>query len=249
MLSLTRGTAYAICFSQAAITLGVVSLYPHVTVELFTAHPAIANGTLQPYAPASAPVISSVSFTLAIPFLMASCLVAAFSTTTAGLVERGTISNNCPYTFEVLYETGLWDLTFWLCCCTTHVLFILIVMSPADTYAVALASLLVIYFLGRMCQPREGNLNMTQENVNFVGLCSGLLITFYNLPDAHNGRLAAIFVLCILDYMLGVGHTWDATPTMDVITNCRLFYVCSASLSLSALYGAWHDHLLTESSH
>jgi hypothetical protein len=251
MLTLTRGTAFAVCISQAAITVGVVSFYPHVVVEVYTAHPTIINGTLQlPSANAPLPnsglTITAFSFSLSLPFLMVSCLAAAFSTTTAGLIERGGMGQNCPYTYEVLSETGLWDLIFWLFCSSAHMLLILIVMSPADTYAVCIAALLIFYFLGRICQPREGQLSMTQENIHFIGLCSGLLIAMYNLPDAHTGRLAAIFIMCMLDYMLGVGHTWDPNPTMDVITNCRLFWVCSASLSLSALYGAWHDHLLME---
>ena len=56
-------------------------------------------------------------------------------------------------------------------------------------------------------------------------------------------------VMCLLDYMLGVGHTWDAAPGMDTITNCRLFWVCSTSLCLAGLYGAWHDHLLVDDVH
>lgn len=249
MLTLTRGTAFALCISQAAITLGIVSFFPHVIVEIYTAHPPIVNGTLQSPSSSPGPIISAFSFSLSLPFLLTSCLAAAFSTTTAGLSERGTLSNNSLYSYEALSETGLWDLIFWLYCSAAHMLLILIVMSPADTYAVLLSALLIFYFLARICMPREGMISMTQENVHFIGLCSGLLIAFYNLPDAHNGRLAAIFVMCILDYMLGVGHTWDSCPTMDVITNCRLFWVCSASLSLSALYGAWHDHLLLEPLH
>jgi len=31
---------------------------------------------------------------------------------------------------------------------------------------------------------------------------------------------------------------------MDTVTNCRLFWVCAASLSLAGLYGAWHECLL-----
>ena len=252
MLAVTRGTAFALCLSQAAITIGVVSFYPPVHVEIYTAHPTIINGTLQlPSAAQPSDVnagltITPFSFSLALPFLLASSIAAVFSTTTAGLVDSGVLRQDNPYTHELLSETGLWDLLFWLFCSASHALLILIVMSPADTYAVALAALLVIYFICRICQPRYGNLNMTQENLNFLGLCSGLLITIYNLPDAHTGRLAAILIMCLLDYMLGVGHTWDASPTMDVITNCRLFWVCSSSLCLSALYGAWHDHLLME---
>ena len=136
----------------------------------------------------------------------------------------------------------------WAFCAGAHAIVITVIISPADSYAVALSCLLVIYFLGRLCAPRfSQHMSMTQENFNLLGLFAGLLIVAYNIPDSHSGRSAALMVTCLLDYMLGIGHTWDATPTMDVVTNCRLFWVCSSSLCLAALYGAWHDHLLVDS--
>ena len=106
--------------------------------------------------------------------------------------------------------------------------------------------LLIAYFLGRICAPRYSQLSMTQGNMNLLGYFAGVLVAAYNVPDSHSGRGAALLCMCLLDYMLGVGHTWDTTPPMDTVTNCRLFYVCSSSLCMAALYGAWHDHLLIE---
>ena len=247
MIILTRGTAFALCLSQAAVMIGVIYLYPPVEIEIFTLHPAIANGTLNPHATLTNPQsLSILTASLSLPFLIVSALTAIFSTTTAGLAERGILQDNNQYTYETLLETGLWDLIFWLHCAFAHALIILIIMSPADAYAAALASILIIYFLCRLCQPRYTQLNMTQENLNLIGYWAGLLIALYNLPDTHTARLACVLVMCLLDYMLGVGHTWDASPTMDVITNCRLFWVCSASFCMAGLYGAWHDHLLLE---
>lgn len=247
MIVLTRGTAFALCLSQAAVMIGVISFYPPVEIEIYTVHPVITNGTLDLLNTISSPRnFTTLITSLSLPFLILSALAAIFSTTTAGLAERGILQDNNQYTYETLMETGLWDLIFWFHCAFTHALILLIIMSPADAYAVALASILVIYFLCRLCQPRYTQLNMTQENLNLIGFWAGLLIALYNLPDTHTARLASVLIMCLLDYMLGVGHTWDASPTMDVITNCRLFWVCSSSFCMAALYGAWHDHLLLE---
>ena len=247
LLQVSSGTVLALCLSQAAVMVGVITFYPPVHVEIFVPRPTIVNGTLQSDTPGSTTVrITVTSLALPIQFLLLSCVAALFSTTTTGLIQRGILQRDTQYSHEVLYETGLWDLMFWVFCSGTHALLLLIVMSPADVYAVALSALLIIYFLCRLCQPRLSQLNMTQENLNLLGYWAGLLIAGYNLPDAHTGRLAALLIMCLLDYMLGVGHTWDATPTMDVITNCRLFWVCSASFCMAGLYGAWHDHLLLE---
>jgi uncharacterized membrane protein len=43
----------------------------------------------------------------------------------------------------------------------------------------------------------------------------------------------------VLDYFLGVGHTWDRQATIETVTNCRLFYVCCVSFGVAALYAAW----------
>ena len=125
------------------------------------------------------------------------------------------------YTFELLPELGPWDVVFWLFCGLAHALVVTVILSPADLYAVLLASLLLFYFLGRICSPRGAQLSMTQENTNLLGYCAGLLVVTYNVPDSRTGREAALLVTILLDYLLGVGHTWDANPTMDVVTNCR----------------------------
>jgi hypothetical protein len=241
-------TVLALCLSQAAVTVGVITFFPPVHVEIYVPHPVIINGTLHSDSDNPNPTtrITVTQLALSIQFLLLSSVAALFSTTTTGLIQRNILQHDSQYSHEALYEAGLWDLMFWTFCSGTHALLLLIVMSPADIYAVSLASLLVIYFLCRVCQPRMSQLNMTQENLNLLGYWAGLLLAAYNLPDAHTGRLSALLIMCLLDYMLGVGHTWDAAPTMDVITNCRLFWVCSASFCMAGLYGAWHDHLLLE---
>ena len=242
---ISRGTALALCLSQTAVSIAAIIYFPPVKVEIYSTHPTILNGTLNPAQHAR---LSTVTFALSTPLLISSCLAAVFSTTTAGLVERGILQQDNCYTHETLADAGLWDLIFWLYCSLAHCIVFTMVLSPADVYAASLTAVLFTYFLANICQPRQNQPSMTQTNINLLGLWAGLLLAFYNLPDAHTGRLTALCIMCVLDYMLGVGHTWDSMPPMDTITNCRLFWVCSASLSLAGLYGAWHDQLLMDAS-
>lgn len=246
MLEASRGCAFAACLSQVAITLAVILYYPPVRVQLFQCHPLVANGTIT--VPETRLTVTNLG--LGVPFLCMSCLTVLFSTTTAGLVKNGHLQQDTVYSLDVLHELGLWDPLFWAYCAGVHIIVITVIISPADLYAVVLSGLLVVYFLMRLCAPRVSQqLSMTQENFNLLGFFAGLLVVGYNIPDTHTGRGAALLIMCMLDYMLGVGHTWDATPTMDTVGNCRLFWACSASLCLAALYGAWHDHLLVDEMH
>ena len=243
MIRFSRATAFALCVSQVAVTGAVIMYFPPVRVQVYTSHPAVVNGTLGE----RSAKLSTVDLALSLPFLALSVVAVLFSTTTAGLVESGLLQQDSHYTFELLVEAGPWDLLFWLFCGGAHALVVAVVMSPLDVYAGLLSGLLLFYFLGRLCAPRcSAQLSMTQENMNLLGFCAGLLVASYNIPDSHPGRGGALLILVLLDYMLGVGHTWDTTPTMDTVTNCRLFWVCSTSLCLAGLYGAWHDQLLVE---
>jgi hypothetical protein len=243
-LQMSRGAVFALCLSQAAITIGVIFYYPPIHVETYTCQPAVANGTL---VQGFLSPVKSTTTSLVIPFMALSCLGALFATTSAGLIEKGILVQNSPYTYDVLMETGFWDLMFWAFCALAHALVLLVALSPVDIYAINLSGLLIIYFLCRACQPRNGQgVSVTQENTNILGFFAGLLIAFYSIPDTHSGRPAALAVMVLLDYILGVGHTWESMPPMDTVTNCRLFWTCSVSFCMAGLYGAWHDHLLIE---
>ena len=238
MIVFSRGTAFALCLSQVAVMGGAIMFWPPVRVEVYTAKSV--NGT--------SAHLSAASMGLGLPFLGLSCLAVVFSTLTSGFMERGVLHQDNHYTFELLPELGPWDVVFWLFCGLAHALVVTVILSPADLYAVLLASLLLFYFLGRICSPRGAQLSMTQENTNLLGYCAGLLVVTYNVPDSRTGREGALLVTILLDYLLGVGHTWDANPTMDVVTNCRrslppLLRVQRVPLPGAAAYmcgpGAW----------
>ena len=79
-------------------------------------------------------------------------------------------------------------------------------------------------------------LQLTQENVNILGYFLGLLQTSYQITDTRDNGATVIMIVVVLDYFLGVGHTYDQQATIDTVANCRLFYVCAGSIALAFLY-------------
>ena len=67
------------------------------------------------------------------------------------------------------------------------------------------------------------------------------MIAGVQIHDANTNRLGVLFCMLMLDYFLGVGHTWDRNATLGTITNCRLFYVCAASLCMIGLYSMFWE--------
>ena len=245
IIKFNASSAFGLCLAQAVITVGVVLFFPVVRVETFTAHPVIANGTLRP-ATADSHIITSSSFSLALPFMIMSCVAALFTTTTTSLIQRGSLAPDVPYSYEHMSETGLWDAMFWGYCAGAHSLAFLVALSPGDSYMIAFSCVLVIYFITQICQPRHESVSHFYENSNLLGYFTGVVIIFYNLPDSHPGRTATVTIVIMIDSILALGHTYDNMSTMDVVTNCRVFYACSCSLCLAGLYGAWHDNLLMD---
>ena len=45
--------------------------------------------------------------------------------------------------------------------------------------------------------------------------------------------------MVMLDFLMGVGHTWENRASLDTVTNSRLFYACACSLGLCGLYAVW----------
>jgi uncharacterized membrane protein YfcA len=118
---------------------------------------------------------------------------------------------------------------------------------PCDAFVVELAVLCMVYFAYRVCAPRAGGNgapSQTQANINVLGYAAGAFLVCRNIPGAvGSSRFMCLFFFVFLDGMLGIGHTWEPVPTMDTVTNCRLFYVCALSLGLCLMYSLWSDVL------
>jgi hypothetical protein len=59
----------------------------------------------------------------------------------------------------------------------------------------------------------------------------------------HANGATIVMLVVVLDYFLGVGHTYDRQTTIDTAMNCRLFYICAGTLGTAFLYATIGDAL------
>ena len=252
----SEGVAYGLGISQMAIMWGVLAYFPLASVQVYVYHPCVANGTLT-HACGST---ESVRLMLPLPCLLVSTAAAAFVSSTRTLSDAGLMSDETTYAVEHVGQAGLWDAMFWFVAAAAHLIAVLAACSPVDGFAAGSAAYLMVHFLSQLCAPADAGYQsaeqgagagggagagaMTAANANILGYMAGVGIALYSVPQQYSNRMVIVFLLVIVDYFLGVGHAWDRGPSMHTVANCRLFWVCSASLCLAAMYGAWRDDLL-----
>lgn len=234
-MEVSRGAAYGLGLSQCAIVLGVVLFSPSVQVDVFVAHVRF-NGTI--------PNVVLISDTqtmkahMGLPMLAASALAGIFATVTCHSYDTGISGQD--FQPEVLEQLGLWDMLFWAYCLITHCMVVLMVANPVDLYGCVSGTVFMVYFLCRACSPKGQHASLTQENLNILGYCLGVLQLVYQTSDSRSGVGSAVMLMVVLDYFLGVGHTYDRHTTIETVTNCRLFYICAGSLCLAIFYSMYN---------
>lgn len=234
MLEVSRGTAYGVGFSQVAVTLGVILFFPPVDVDVYLVRNHI-NITTSGLSLDPVKDTEATKLFLAMPVLLCSLLGACFTSMTYQAYESGMAGQD--YVPEALDGAAMWNLCFWLFCFLAHALVVFVVDDPVDVFGAVSATSFMVYFLYRACYPKAGHsLNLTQENLNILGYALGVMQMAYQLTDTRRNGGYVVMLVLILDYFLGLGHTYDRQASIDTIANCRLFYVCAASLSLSLLY-------------
>ena len=131
--------------------------------------------------------------------------------------------------------------SYWLIFALSHLIVVLVLTEPCDAYAAGLSACLLVYFAYRGSAPYPGGYTQTQGNVNMLGYALGALLCYRAIPDTPRGpnRAACLAFMVMLDFLMGVGHTWENRASLDTVTNSRLFYACACSLGLCGLYGVW----------
>jgi hypothetical protein len=76
-----------------------------------------------------------------------------------------------------------------------------------------------------------------------AGLC--LLVVGYillHIPlDSQSCKSQFVLLLACLDGLMLFGHLWDRVPTLQVVLNCRMLYVCLLALFNTAMFLTWRD--------
>ena len=208
MIEISRGTAYGFGLSQVAITLGFLLYFPVIHVRSYTVTALIINNTLST-------VPRETNINLGIPILVMSIVAAIFSTSTYQLNEQGIGAQD--YQPDVMEQVGVWDLLFWVYCMIGHLICISILINPGGVFGCISSTCFMVYFLKRSCAPKSQTINLTQENINLLGYGLGTLQVVYQIQYNSSNRLLTLGLIVMLDYFLGIGHTWDKQATVICI--------------------------------
>jgi hypothetical protein len=228
----SRGLAYGLGLSQGLAILGVVLFLPPPEVIVYNVQARAVNGTAVLGGPNA---LLSNKVGPCVPMLQLAVVGAMFSTVTYRMREEGL--SGIDFTQDALDQAGMWDMLFWVHCLGVHCLVFAMVATPVSAFGWIAATCFTAYFLFRVCAPKPSTPNMTQENLNILGYFIGVAMAGYQIPPHAQGDGATVLMsLIVLDYFLGVGHTWDRQATIDTVTNCRLFYLCCSSFGVALLY-------------
>lgn len=243
-MSCARPIAYGLGLSQAFLMMGVVLIYPAARVQTYVFTPCVANGTLTVGGLCGSTRVMRVD--VSVLCLLASVAATAFVSSSMSLSERGQLQEECSYCREAVDALGLWDTLFWLTAVVTHAVVVLLATSPGDVFLCGGATYLMVGCLCSLCRPKDAEgapAEAMRVNANLLGYVGGLAVAVAGVPDGYSQRYCLLLLLAVLDYFLGVGHVWDRAPMMETVTTCRVFFACSAALSLTGAYAAWHEGL------
>ena len=70
----------------------------------------------------------------------------------------------------------MWNLIFWVHCLLAHAVAMFIISDPVNIFGAVSATCFMVYFLYRACYPKGSTLNLTQENINILFYCLGILL-------------------------------------------------------------------------
>lgn len=221
-MDVSRGTAYGLLVSQVLFTLACILYSPKREITVYTLKTPTNTTQLQTY---------ENNVHVQLMFGALSLLAFFFSMQTMQYSENDI--NNYDYNAEFVDNNFLWNSMFWVYCFGSHLILIGIVMQTADLYCLILTAFLTYYTLYLICLPRHETPNLTRDNLFMLGYAGAIAIVY-----ANSQKQDLIVFIVLLDYCLGIGHTWDKQATLDTIVNCRLFYICCQSLLL-CIYYCW----------
>ena len=215
-----------------------VLTYPPLTSILFTYSASVGFNATRDVG-----VVHIYSLDLGMPCLVVSLGVLVFVSVSIHLASDG-LGDSLSYSDENLTSLGYWNALFWFDLLGIHLVWVATVCSLVDLFACLVGVYLLVHSLFVICRPVSDDHLTMQTNSWIVAFVSGLVVVLYCTPAQYPGRYVTILLIVILDYILVVGHTFDRSPTVQTVLNCRLCWTLSSCLCLAALYGSSHDRLL-----
>mgnify|MGYP003341027485 CR=1 FL=1 len=194
-------------------------------------------------------------------FMIVSALCAFFVVMTIFLKDKGISINSNMHGRDVLMEEYvtsnvdlvtdstiiMWNNVFVGIVVGSHVLVAAVVDSPTSIHLLLLVTFMIYTSSASLVSPKihcedpdasvriaTTKSGMYMTSVGLYCLAMGYIVN--NIPvDNHSVKLQTVVFLLFVDmFLLVFGHTWDPTPLMQTIMNCRLIYiVCIVVLNIT----------------
>jgi hypothetical protein len=169
-------------------------------------------------------------FSASVLYLMASASAAVFAMST----HKAVLDSDTHYTVEALEDLQMWDMCFWVAMIMQHACLVTFMCSPLDWYFLALSVTgitLMLMLISRLPLVQGGR---SRENI-LVLLCGLLFLMLYSTVRRH-GHGGFFVGLLIMDSLVLIGHTFDSSPDMRTVGNCRLCYTSGMSAMILVSY-------------
>lgn len=145
-----------------------------------------------------------------------------------------------------------------------HSVVVATVCSPVSWDVIITSVLLIYASLGEMVQPMD---NFESESASSSGHSShaaapggiaalasqanmfrafvcmlALGYVLLHIPlDQQSCKSQLVLLLACLDGFMLYGHMWDRVPTLQIVLNCRVLYMCMLALYNAAMFLTWRD--------
>ena len=212
--------AFSLC--QLPIMLALISYHRDPLFSMYTTN--LLNVTTKEMD------IEVEDFSASILYMIASATAAMFALAS----KRAALEGDTPYSPEALDELRMWDLGFWLAMIAQHTCIITFMCSPLDWYFLSLVVTgitLLLLIISRLPLVDNGR---SRENILML-MCGALFFMLYTTVHRH-GHAGYFMGLLIMDALVLIGHTFDTSPDMRTVGNCRLCYTSGMSVLLMTSY-------------
>lgn len=215
--------ASGFCLVQLPVMLTIASYYSDPLFAMYTTNLRNISNTKDLD-------IEVEDFSASVLYVLTSAVTALFALAS----RKASLDSQMYYTAEALDEMQMWDLNFWAVVILQHTCVVTFMCSPIDWYFLTLTVTgitLMLMLLSRLPLVPSGR---SRENILML-ICGLLFLMLYSAVRRH-GHAGYFVGLLTMDGLVLIGHTFDASPDMLVVGNCRLCYAAGMSAIILVSY-------------
>lgn len=146
---------------------------------------------------------------------------------------------------------SLWNNSFLALVVTTHMVVTAVLCSPCSMHFLLMVGLVLYTSFVTILQPKlQSHMDSGSAGSSAVNSVYMVAILFYVVGmtyvasnvsfDPGSYKMQLIFMLVFVDlFFLILGHTWDPSPLLKTIINCRLMYVVCMTFMVLTIYVLW----------